>query len=193
MTKEFDPNAVRNPSSGLFGRNPTHQEVAEYAKDQSSIVKAINASGKGVQRMRVTYDYYDMDPASPPPMAGITDIRSMSLERAQQYCKTLMRSRPNIFRMEIKLGDYPSQRRVDNIRTRMLNSDEPRFHTELGDKIGEILADKTMLVTHLVYTVHNAEPGSFHATGEVFGTTEAEYFDDENFKPSINFEFIKTT
>jgi hypothetical protein len=191
MTENFNPNAMKNPSSGLYGRNPTHQELADYAEDQSDIVKAIKDSG--TKRMRVSYDYSDMDKANPPPLAGVLNIRSMTTEQAQQFCKNLMRTRPNIFKVEVKLGDYPSARPIQNGKTRLLNSNKARFHTELGDKIGDILTDSNMLVTHLVYTVHNAEPGYFHATGQVFGTTEEEYKNDLFFKPTINFEFIKTT
>lgn len=191
MTKHFDPNTVKNPSSGLYGRNPTHQEIAAYAEDQSDIVRAINESG--VRRMRVTYDYADLDPANPPPLSGILGVRDMTEEQAKQFCRTLMRSRPNIFKVDIKLGDHPSSRRVDSGKTRMLNSSKPRFHTELGDKLGDILADRNMCVTRIIYTVHNAEPGHFNATGEVYATTVEEYENNELFKPTINFEFIKTT
>lgn len=191
MTEKFNPNALRNPSSGLLGRNPTHQEIAAYADDQSDIVRAINESG--VKRMRVTYDYADLDPANPPPLSGILNVRDMTEDQARQFCRTLMRSRPNIFKVDIRLGDHPSARKVDSIKARMLNSNKPRFHTELGDKLGDILADRSMCVTRIVYTVHNAEPGYFHATGEVYSTTPEEYENDQLFKPTINFEFIKTT
>ncbi len=191
MTEEFNPDSVKNPSSGLYGRNPTHRELAYHAEDQSDIVKAIKESG--VRRIQVSYDYADMDPSNPPPMMGIVEIRTMTTEQAQKFCRTLMRSRPNIFKVHIKLGDYPNAKRLDSGKIRMLNSNKPRFHTELGDKIGDILADKALLVTELVYIVHNADPGYFNATGEVYGTTEEEYVDSENFKPTINFEFIKTT
>ena len=191
MTEDFNPNAVRNPSSGLFGRNPTHQEIAAEADDPSEIVKAIKQSG--VKRIRVTNDYSDMDPLHPPPMSGITKIRDMSEEEIQDYCKTLMRSRPNIFKIDIKLGNYPNQHRINNQRTQMLNSNKPRFHTELGEKIGTILADRNLFVTQIVYTVHNAEPGYFNATAEVYSTSKEEYDNDKLFKPSITYEYVKTT
>jgi hypothetical protein len=184
---------VINPSNGLFGVNPTHQEIAKESADQSEIVKAITNSGSGVSRMRVTYNYKDLDATDPLPLSGILKIREMSVEQAQRFCKTLMRSRPNIFKVEIKLGDYPSARRIDNFKTRTLDSDKPRFHTELGEKIGDILADKSMFVTHLVYTVNNAEVGNFSATAEVYGTNTEEYEKDELFNPVISFEFIKHT
>lgn len=182
-----------NPSSGLYARNPTHQEIAERSDDQNEIVKAVRNIGNGVKRMRVTYTYDDIDKTNPPPLSGITQIRSMEEEAAVNFCKNLMRSRPNIFKVKISLGDYPSARRIDNGRTRLLDSNKPRFHTELGELIGEIISDKRMLVTEIIYTVNNNESGYFNATGEVYGTTVEEYEDDKLFCPTINFEFIKTT
>ena len=179
-----------NPSTGLVYRNPTHIMEANNADDQSEIVKSIRATG--VKRMVVKYDYSDIDKQSPPPLAGITKIREMTPERAKNYCKQLMRSKPNIFRMNIKLGDYPNQRRIDNSKTRLLNANKARFNTEIGEKLGGILADKTMLVTEVKYNVENTEPGMFNAIAEVYGTTEEEYNNDELFKPTITFEFIKT-
>ena len=190
---EFDPNSARNPSSGLYGRNPTEfrREVAEYAEDQSDIVKAIRDSG--VKRMRISLDYSDIDKANPPPLSGILGVREMTPEQAQQFGRALMRARPNIFKVDISLGNYPSARPIQNGKTRMLSSHKPRFHTELGDKIGEVLADSHLNVTRILYTVHNAEPGHFNATAEVYGTTAEEYEDDQLFKPTLTYEYIKTT
>jgi hypothetical protein len=191
MPDEFNPDAVRNPSSGLLARNPTHIQEAKDADDQSDIVNAIKQSG--VKRMRIRHDYTDVDKSNPPPLVGVLKIRDMTEEAAVNFCKNLMRSRPNIFTVHIKLGDYPNARRLDNSKTRMLNANKARFNTEVGAKMGEILADRNMNVTELKYIVSSAEPGRFDATSEVYGTTQEEYFDDEHFKPVIEFEFIKTT
>ena len=191
MPENFDPNAVINPSSGLISRNTTHQELASYAETQSDIVKAIKNTG--VKRMRITHEYSNVDMINPPPLMGITKIREMSIESAQKFCKSLMRSRPNIFKVHIKLGDYPSATRLGGPKVQVLNSNRPRFHTEIGEKIGDLLSDKTLRTTEITYTVNNADPGYFSAIAEVLGTTEEEYKDDKLFKPIISFEFIKTT
>jgi len=191
MTDTFDPNAVRNPSTGLFARNPTHIKEAQYASDQSDIVKAIKDTG--VKRMIVTYNYAEIDNKNLPPLMGIRKIREMTTESAIKFCQSLVRSRPNIFRIHVKLGDYPGAKRVDNGKTRLLNSSKPRFHTEIGEKMGDILADRNLNVTEIKYIVHNADPGYFSATAEVYGTSKEEYHDDQFFAPMIEFEFIKTT
>ena len=180
-----------NKSSGLFNRNPTHMMEADNAEYQNEIVDAIKKSG--VKRMQIKYDYSDIDKKSPPPMSGILKIREMNEEQAISFCKNLMRCKPNIFKIHIKLGDYPSLRRIDNSKTRLLDSRKPRFHTEIGEKMGTLLADKSMLITEIIYVVHNADPGYFNATAEVYGTTEEEYFSDKLFSPKIAFEFIKTS
>ena len=191
MPDQLDPNAVINQSSGLFARNPTHVQLAENAEDQSDIVKAINYSG--VKRMTVRYDYSEMDKGTPLPLMGILKIREMDREAAMNFCRNLMRSRPNIFKVHIRLGDHQNIRRIDNQDTRLLAGQKPRFHTEIGEKMGAVLSDKRYLVTELKYVVHNAEPGQFNSTAEVYGTTEEEYMDDEKFSPVIEIEFIKTT
>lgn len=191
MNQEFNKDAIRNPSSGLISRNVTHQEIAEYAEDQSDIIRAIKESG--VKRIRVSYDYTDLDPANPPPLSGILKIRKMDIQDAQSFCRTLMRSRPNIFKVDINLGDYTRARRISNYKTQMLNTNKPRFHTELGDKLGDLLADRSLNVVRIVYTVHNADAGHFSASAEVYGTSAEEYASNEFFQPTITFEYIKTT
>jgi len=191
MVEKLDPNALINPSSGLFSRNPTHAGVAEYAEDQSDIVKAIKESG--IQRKMVTYNYADYDPTDPPPLVGITKIREMKPESAQNFFKNLMRSKPNIFKMHIKLGEYPSVRRLNSGKIQALTTNKPRFQTELGVLMGDIMTDPSMRVTEIRYVVNNADPGTFNTSAEVYGTTEAEYKNNKLFKPIISFEFIKTT
>jgi hypothetical protein len=191
MTEKFDPDAIRNPSTGLLARNPTHIAEAKYAADQSDIVKAIKDTG--VKRMIVTYNYAELDGKNLPPLMGIMKIREMTVESAIKFCQSLMRHRPNIFKVHIKLGSHQGQKRIDNGKTRLLNSNKPRFHTEIAEKLGEVLADRNMNVTEIKYTVHNADPGYFSATAEVYGTSKEEYYDDSCFSPVIEFEFIKTT
>ena len=186
-----DTNAIKNPSTGMPTRNPSHIAEADSAADQSELVQSIRDTG--VKRMVVKYDYSNLDKQSPPPLAGITKIREMSQEQAVALCKSLMRSKPNIFKVHIKLGEYGSARRLENQKTRMLNSSKARFHTEVAEKLGDLLSDKNMLVSEVKYQVHNAEPGLFRATAEVYGVNTEEYFDDEIFDPTIEFEFIKTT
>jgi hypothetical protein len=179
----------RNESSGLPVRNPTHMTEADNADDQSDIVKAIRKTG--VKRMVVTYDYSNIDKQNPPPLAGIIHVRDMTVQQAQKYCSNLLRSKPNIFKLHIKLGEYEGKKRISNAKTRLLDSSKARFHSELGEKFGDVIADKTMHVTEIIYRVNNNEPGRFDAAAEVYGVSEEEYLDDENFKPSISFEFIK--
>ena len=186
----FNPDAVKNPSSGLFGRNPTHIEIAETAKDQDAIVKAINDTG--VKEMTVIHEYKDLDKSAPPPFAGILKIREMSEEDAIEMCKNLARSRANIFNIVIKLGEYPEKQQLNNKKVRLLASREPRFHTEVGQRLGEILSDPTMHVVEVHYLVHNAEAGAYNATSLVYGVSEEAYNDDKYFSPTIGLKFIKT-
>jgi len=186
----FNPDAVRNPSSGLFGRNPTHIEIAETAKDQSAIAKAIKDTG--VKEMTLVHEYENLDKSAPPPFAGILKIRDMKEDDAVELCKNLARSRANIFNIVIKLGDYPEKQQLNNKKVQLLSSKEPRFHTEVGLRLGEILSDPTMNAVEIHYMVHNAESGAYNATAIVYGVSEEAYKDDKYFKPTIGLKYIKT-
>jgi hypothetical protein len=124
-------------------------------------------------------------------LGGFTKIREMGPESIEKLMKSLMRFRPNIFKVHIKLGSYPNARRIDNSKTRMIGATKPRFHTEVGEEIGKCLSDPQMLVTDLLYVVHNSEAGSFYSTGEVWGVpTQEEYLNDELFEPTVEIEYF---
>lgn len=184
-----EKDAIINPSSGLFARNPTHIEEANDANDQEDIVKAIK--GAGAKQIRVRYAYADVDPKNPIPLMGILKIRDMPEESIVKLCQNLMRNRPNIFRVNIKLGNYPSARRIDNNKTRVLASSKQRHPTEIGEKIGDLFADKALNVVEISYRVNDMNQGAFSTTAEVHATTSDEYSSDEFFSPVIEFEYIK--
>jgi hypothetical protein len=188
----FNPNSNLNPSSGLFGRNPTHVDIANEAANQDEIVKAIK--GSGAKEGQVTWYYDKVDPdIGAPPCSGITKIRNMSESEVEGFCQNLMRTRPNIYRLHLILGKYPNKRKIDNPKTNQLSSRKPRFPREIGNKLATVLSDKSLYTTEIIYTVHNTEPGFFNATAEVFGVSEADYYNDELFSPAIRIDFVKTT
>ena len=185
--KEFDEEAVVNPSSGIFARNPTRVEITDKAADQDEIVKTIMGARRQRQTMRIAYE----DKKAPIALPGMVHIRSMDLKAITRLCESLMRMKPNIFRVLIRLGNYENQRPISNVKTRQLNTTKQRFYTEIGQIMGDILGDRTLNVTELVYTVHNVNPGLFNATGEVFGAvSDEEYSNDELFNPYIEIEYF---
>ena len=191
MNEKLSSKTLLNPSTGIFIRNPTHVEIADEAKTQSDIVDAIKESG--VKKMTVVYEYSDIDKSNPPPLVGILNIREMEQEEAQKFCKSLLRSRPNIFKIHIQLGEYSNQKRVGSRSLNTLNSNHPRFSTEVAEKLGIVLTDSSLNITELIYTVTNTDPGYFQTTVEAYGVSEKEYKDDQTFNPIIGLEFIKTT
>jgi hypothetical protein len=178
---------VMHPT-GVMYKNPSHIREAERAADQSEIVKAIIGAKR--QRVFERLDYKDK-PEIQMILPGFTKIREMGPESIERLMKSLMRFRPNIFKVHISLGHYPNARRIDNYKTRGIGASKPRFHTEVGEEIGKCLSDPQMLVTDVLYTVHNSEPGSFYATGEVMGVpTQEEYLNEEYFEPVIEIEYF---
>jgi hypothetical protein len=185
--------ADRNPSSGLPTRNPSHIFEADRANDQSDIVKAIKSHDIGRQgQITWTYDEATME-KGPPPLSGIRKVREMSEDQAKKFCRSLLRVQPNIYRVHLVLGSYENKREINNAKTRTLFSSTPRFPTEVGDDFGAILADKSMLVTEVIYEVLNADPGNFRAFAKIYGVNERDYADDELFSPAIQLDYIKAT
>lgn len=181
------PEEVMHPTGVLY-RNPSHIREAERASDQSEIVKAIMGAKR--QRIYEKLDYKDK-PESQLVLPGFLKIREMGPESTEKLLKSLMRFRPNIFKVIINLGHYPNARRIDNNKTRMIGATKPRFHTEVGEEIAKCLSDPSMLVVKVEYVVHNSEPGSFYATGEVYGVpTQDEYLNNEFFEPTIELEYF---
>jgi hypothetical protein len=186
---EFDPNAIINPSSGLYGRNPTHVDIAKTARDQEELAKAVREAG--ASNVPIVYDYRNVDLKNPPPLMGITKIRNMSLEEATGFCKSMLRSKPNITKLHIKLGEYPRTQRIENGKIRALNSTQPRYYSEIGEKVADILTDKSMLIVELLYVVHATEP--FSASAVAYGTNQTDYSNNELFGPLIELDYIKLT
>jgi hypothetical protein len=186
LPKDIKPEDVFHPT-GVFFRNPTHKDIADRSEFQSQIVKAITGAQREIKSEVITYT----EDTKPWVLPGFPKIREMDEVSAIGLCKVLMRYRPNIYKVHIKLGDYPTARPINNHKTQLLSSFEPRFHTEVGKTIAEILADRTMNVTEVIYTVNNTEPGNFKAVGEVYGgVSEEEYNDDSLFSPAILIEYF---
>jgi len=186
LPKHVKPEDVMHPT-GVFFRNPTHTEEANRAADQSEIVKAIS----GANRERISEVLSFTEESKPWTLPGFMKIREMDKQAAEGLCKSLMRYRPNIFKVHIKLGEYGDAQRLDNHKTRQLSSFKARFHTDVAETLAEILSDPVMNVTEIIYTVQNADPGNFRATGEVFGmVADEDYANDELFKPGILIEYF---
>jgi hypothetical protein len=182
------PEDVMHPT-GLYYKNPTHTKEAERASDQSEIVKSI----LGAKRQKVYEKITFLDKrASEIVLPGFLKIKDMSSESVEKLMKVLMRYRPNIFKVVIDLGDYPGAHRIDNTKTRSIGATKPRFHTEVAEEIANVISDPAMMVVRIVYTVHNAEPGSFYATGEVYGAASKEDYDNMAlFNPSVELEYFQ--
>ena len=186
LPKDVKPEDVMHPT-GVFFRNPTHTEEADNAADQSEIVKAISGAG----RERITEVITYTEESKPWILPGFTKVREMNEEQAEGLFKSLMRYRPNIFKVHIKLGEYKDTQPISTSKTRNLSSFKQRFHTDVAKKIAEIIVDPSLNVTEIIYTVHNSDPGSFRATGEVFGMiSDEDYANDELFSPGILVEYF---
>jgi len=185
LPKDVKPEDVMHPT-GVFFRNPTHMEEADMAQSQNQIVKALTAA----KREQITEVLSFTEESKPWTLPGFVNIREMDELQCEQLCRTMMRYRPNIFKVHIKLGNYVNAKPIKTLKTRNLSSLEPRFHTEVAKKMSDVLSDRSLNVTEIIYTVHSAEPGNFRAVSEVFGMVDDEdYENDELFTPGILIEY----
>jgi len=186
LPENVKPEEVMHPT-GVFFRNPTHKEIADESSDQSQIVKAIKEARRDVLSQTITYTEED----KPWVLPGFAKIREMSEEEIEKFFKTLMRFRPNIFKIHLKLGNYPNTREINTAKTRFLNASEPRFHTEVATRLADIMADRSLKITEIIYTVQNTDPGRFQATGQVFGmVSDEDYANDAYFMPGIKIDYF---
>jgi len=185
--------APRNPSSGLATRNPTHMFEADRARTQSDIVKSIKARDPGKQGEIVWLYDEATRKNGPVPMSGILKIRDMDDKAIEGFCKSLLRTRPNIYKLHIVLGDYPNKKDVSSPKVRALYSREPRFPSNVAEDIAMVLSDRRLNIVELLYEVTNTEPGTFSSYCKAYGVTQEEYEDDTLFSPAIRIEFIKAT
>jgi hypothetical protein len=177
---------VINPKTGLYIKNPTRLDITASADNQQDIVNAV--VGVKSRTARFTYQYSDIDKSDPPPLSGITKIREMTDEQRLGFFKSLMRFKPNIIKLHVNLGNYAGKRRVNSTKVNMLNSNKPRFHTEVAEKIADVFND-TPNVVELVYTV-NLTPNSLIATAEVYSVSDEDYKNDDLFAPAIGLEHL---
>lgn len=185
----IDRSQATNPGTGLLYKNPTRTSISEASESQSEIVDAINDIGAKKGRFYQEYDLEKMDKEFPPMLHGILKVREMDEEEAMAFGKTLARSKPSIFKIHISLGrDYPQMRMVSSPKAALLNGNKPRWGTEVGEAIGSILADKSLNVVELVYTVNSTEP--FSSSVEIYGVDREAYENDEYFIPEILIDFV---
>lgn len=183
---KIDPNALHNPSSGMLVRNPTHVEIAERAEDQREIVNAIKDAKAAWQK--AIYDYSDRGRI--PGLPGVLKIREMNEPNMLGFCMTLMRTKPNITGIHLKLGEYPSARPYSGTRVVRLQSIKPRNPTEVAEDMAALLADKSLHVVEMEYKVNSATPGNFSATATAKVANSDEYANDELFKPVLEIEYF---
>lgn len=184
--KKVDPDAMHNPSTGVLVRNPSHVEVAARAEDQRQIVEAIKASGATWQK--AIYDYSDRSRI--PGLPGALKLREMNEANMLGFCATLLRAKPNITGILIKYGDYPSAREYAGPKVGRIRSHTPRAPSEIAEDFASLLADPTLNIVELRYTVNNAAPGNFESIATAKVANEDEYKDERLFEPLIEIEYL---
>ena len=175
--------------TGIFSRNPTDLETRNRATDQSDIVKELTLSGRG--KIVEVFEYLPQD--IPHTLPGVLKIRTMVEEDMKNFFKSVMRIRPNIFKLHIKLGEHTNLRPSYDRKVTNIASQAPRWATEIGLDMAQLFLDKRLNVVEMIYTIQNAAVGTFSSTCEVFTTTDEEYNDDKLFNPGIIIEYYQNS
>jgi len=172
--------------NGIFYKNPTHTEEAEFASDQGSLVKAITGAKRPKNTLLLEYTEESM----PWVLPGFSKIRDLNDEAREGLFKSLLRYRPNTFNVHIALGDYQNQKPLNSAKVRVLNFDEPHFHSEIAQKIADVFNDRSYCVTELIFTISNVESGNYTASCQAYYVEQEDYDNNELFNPAIKLGFF---
>jgi hypothetical protein len=185
--EDINPNSDYNPSTGMLVRNPTHKEIAENADDQREIVNAIKQSQ--AQRQIAVYDYSDRSRI--PGLPGVLKIRELDEANMLGFCMTLMRVKPNIIGINLKLGNYSGTRNYNGAKISKLRSNKPRNPTEVAEDMAALLSDRLLNVVEVEYKINSVSAGHFESTATAKYVSEEEYNDSSKFQPYLEIEYYK--
>jgi hypothetical protein len=186
LPNDVKPEDVMHPN-GTYFRNPSDKTLRDRAQDQTAIVDSISG-GNNRKKTTEVFQYRPQD--EPFTLPGVLKLREMNSEQIKAFFKNLMRVRPNILKVHIKMGEYPSSRPLRDRKIDQIGSSEPRYSAELAEDLKEVFSDKRLMVVELIYTVHNADAGNFSSSCEAYGVTAEEYENDEFFKPALLIEYF---
>jgi hypothetical protein len=175
-----------NPSTGILYRNPTTEDASARSDNQSEIVKHILGSGK-----KVMTEIFEPDSVNGV-LPGLKKIREMPEEVLAKFFLTMFKTRPNIFSVHIKLGDYPDSKEIrkNNKLLSALQITKQTEHREIAASFAELFADRNLNVVELQWELKSSAPGNFYVEVSALGTTEENFSDDELFSPAIGVEYF---
>jgi hypothetical protein len=186
----IDPNTMVNPSSNMIARNPTRVDLSKDADDQREIVSAIKDAQ--ARRMKVFYEYKHLEDGSWEftGLPGLIKFHEMSDPELVEFCRTMMRCKPNITGIELSLGKYNDIKEYTGPKIGKLNFRKPRYPTEVAEDWASLIGDKALRVVKVQWQIKSAGPGAFECIGKAWTTSEDEYNDKEKFSPSLDIEYF---
>ena len=171
--------------NGMMFRNPSHINEAEESDDQRQIVDSLTKMGQ----KRVVEHYTFEDRTEVKGFPGVFDIRGLDKDNLKGLFTAILKSKPNIISVHLKLGDYPHVKKYTGQEMGPLNDNKPRWPSEQAEKFAELFANQN--VAEIRYAVHEATPGNLRVLTEATVTEyREEYVDDELFKPELAIEYI---
>lgn len=181
---KVDPDAKYNPSSGMLVRNPSHEDVSARAEDQRQIVESIRETKANWQK--AIYDY--SDPSRIPGLPGMLKIRELDEKNMLGFCLTLMRAKPNITGITIKLGDYENTTDVRGQKITNLHSRVPRNPSEIAEDLADLMTAYN--IVEFEYKINSAKTGEFDAVASAKQVDDEQFKDKSRFKPYMEIEYF---
>lgn len=152
--------------------------------DQSEIVRAIKGANR--KQRKETFSYEDTSSVK---MPGFKHIRNLNPEQVQKLISTLMKYRPNIYKIYINLGNYDKSE-LSNNKLRKIGSGIQRAIGEIAIDIADLLSDRRANVVEFLYEVTDPSTSSFNIRAQAYGTSEEQYLDDSRFNPIVKIEYF---
>lgn len=190
-----NPDGLVNPSSNMIARNPTRIDLSNEADDQREIVDAIKESQ--AKRMKVIYEYKRLEDNEDGTerwefsgLPGLVKIHEMNEDQLVEFCRTLMRCKPNITGVSLTLGEYENLRPYSGPKINKLNFRKPRYPTEVAEDWASLLGDKTLCVVKVDWQVKSAGAGAFETIGHAWVTDSEQFEDRDKFAPTLEIEYF---
>jgi len=190
---------IKNPTTGLYSRNPTHVEESEYARTQADIVAAVTQSGRKIKQLTLE-NYLDEDEkmneaGKGNPLSGIRRIRSMEEEECKDFFATVMKFRKDILTLQVSLGNYDinkTKQVTGNNKINALNTmNGGLWPTQLGHRIGELMSDRRLNIVWMQYDITFGPSGTMFQL-EFHGADDDSYEDEALFDPKIYVKYQTT-
>jgi hypothetical protein len=171
----------------VFFRNPSLVGKADDVDNQQELVQKLMAEKKASGE--ITFEY--TDESKPCSFPGFAKIRDLKKSQLTGLFNSVLRYKPNIIQLHIRLGHYPNAKQLHSVALNECGASKPRWPRDIAPKFANVFSDPNKKIVEFIYVVSNAEPGNFRAHAQaMYVETEEEYRNEEYFEPAIGIRYF---